>query len=75
VSAVFASLPGRWPRSAWLRETWRRAEARLRDHSHGDLPRWRAALAALPPVATHAELERAAPRLRRRPTRSGCATC
>jgi tRNA (mo5U34)-methyltransferase len=61
VTAWFASLPGRWPRSAWLRETWRRAEARMRDHPHGDLPRWRAALEALPAVATRAELDRPAP--------------
>jgi len=63
VSGWFAGLPGRWPDSAWLRETWRRAEARLRDPSHGDLPRWRAALAALPAVAPSADLDRAAPRL------------
>ena len=37
------------------------AEWRLREHPHGDLPRWRAALAALPAVATRAELDRPAP--------------
>ncbi len=63
MSGAFASLPARWPESAWLRETWRRAEARLRDHPHGDLPRWRAALEALPDVATSAALDRPAPRL------------
>lgn len=59
----FASLPGRWPQSDWLRQIWQRGEARLRDHPHGDLPRWRAALEALPAVATRADLDRAAPRL------------
>jgi len=61
VSDWFAGLPARWPRSAWLAEAWRRAEARMRDPSHGDLPRWQAALAALPEVAQRAVLDRAAP--------------
>ncbi|MEJ2382824.1 MAG: tRNA 5-methoxyuridine(34)/uridine 5-oxyacetic acid(34) synthase CmoB [Xanthomonadales bacterium] len=59
----FAGLPGRWPQSAWLEAVWRRAEARLREHPHGDLPRWRAALDALPVVAPRAETDRPAPRL------------
>jgi tRNA (mo5U34)-methyltransferase len=63
VSAWFAGLPGRWPQSAWLREVWRRAGRRLDDHPHGDLPRWQAALEALPAVATEADPDRQAPRL------------
>jgi tRNA (mo5U34)-methyltransferase len=63
MSDTFASLPGRWPRNTWLREVWRRAEARLRDNPHGDLPRWSAVLEALPAVASGADLDRPAPRL------------
>jgi tRNA (mo5U34)-methyltransferase len=61
LNGVYASLPGRWPRSAWLAEACRRAERRLGDHPHGDLRRWRAALAALPAVAPRVVLDRPAP--------------
>jgi tRNA (mo5U34)-methyltransferase len=63
LSDGYASLPGRWPQSGWLHTVWRRAETRLREHPHGDLPRWRAALDALPAVAEYADLDRPAPRL------------
>jgi len=40
-----------------------RAERALDSHPHGDLPRWRAALRALPPVHCRMEIDRPAPRL------------
>ena len=58
---VFRSLLAHDPGPGWLREACQMAERRLREHPHGDLPRWRAALAALPDVATRAQLDRAAP--------------
>lgn len=58
---VFRSLLAHDPGPGWLREVCQMAERRLREHPHGDLPRWRAALAALPDVATRAELDRPAP--------------
>ena len=48
MSGDFASLTDYWPESDWLHETWQRAERRMREHPHGDLPRWRAALDELP---------------------------
>ena len=58
---VYERLPAGWPGSEWLAELARVAEARLKGHPHGDLPRWRAALAALPGVKTAADLDRDAP--------------
>jgi tRNA (mo5U34)-methyltransferase len=63
VDSPYASLPPRWPDNAWLATVCERAERRLARHPHGDLPRWRAALNALPGVATSAELDRDAPEL------------
>lgn len=60
---AFSSLPGQWPQSSWLHALWQRAEQRLRDHTHGDLPRWRRALEQLPPVSPLCELDRPAPLL------------
>ena len=60
---VYDSLPDSWPGNEWLAELARRAERRLAAHPHGDLPRWRAALAALPGVAPAADLDRDTPRL------------
>jgi tRNA (mo5U34)-methyltransferase len=59
----YESLPGRWPANDWLEALTARAQRRLEAHRHGDLPRWRAALAALPVVRTAADLDQAAPRL------------
>lgn len=59
----YAGLPARWPDSPWIAAVSARAEQRLRLHSHGDLPRWRTALQALPRVTTAAALDRAAPEL------------
>lgn len=63
--APYDSLTRRWRQSAWLAEACDLAHRRLRHHSHGDLPRWRAILENLPSVETCAELDRAAPRLGR----------
>ena len=58
---VYERLPTCWPGNEWLAELARLAETRLASHPHGDLPRWRAALAALPGVKPGADLDRAAP--------------
>jgi tRNA (mo5U34)-methyltransferase len=63
VDSPYATLPPRWPASAWLAIACERAEQLLAGHSHGDLPRWRAALDALPRVATRAALDRDVPEL------------
>jgi tRNA (mo5U34)-methyltransferase len=60
---VYARLPACWSENAWLAELARLAEARLATHPHGDLPRWRAALAALPTVEQRAVLDRDTPSL------------
>ncbi len=59
----FASLPGRWPESDWLHETWQLSEQRMRDHPHGDLPKWSAALKGLPAVSKEMTADTAAPLL------------
>jgi tRNA (mo5U34)-methyltransferase len=63
VNGDFSSLPGRWPQSAWLRETWRLAEQRMREHPHGDLPRWRAVVEKLPAVEQGLQADIPAPSL------------
>lgn len=63
METVYARLPECWPGNPWLEELARIADRRLATHPHGDLPRWRAALDALPPVAARAVLDRPAPRL------------
>jgi tRNA (mo5U34)-methyltransferase len=60
---VYERLAACWPESEWLTELARLGEARLAAHAHGDLPRWRAALAALPGVKPGAALDRDAPLL------------
>ena len=57
MGAVYQSLAEHWPDSDWIRQVSEQAEHRLRDHSHGDLPRWRAALAALPRVSNVCDLD------------------
>lgn len=59
----FSSLSGRWPESDWIAELGRIAEECWRDHPHGDLPRWRATVEALPTTEPLADLDRVAPRL------------
>ncbi len=46
-----------------MQELCNRAEQRLRHHEHGDLPRWREALHALPVTAPRMEANLPAPRL------------
>lgn len=58
---VYDKLPGCWPGNDWLSGLARLAETRLARHPHGDLPRWRAALEALPSVRPLAILDRDAP--------------
>jgi len=63
MSDPYNGLPSRWPESAWLALTAQDAARRLHGHRHGDLPRWRAALARLPPVPTAATLDTPTPTL------------
>ena len=60
---MFGSLVARWAKNEWLAEACRLAETKLRQHPHGDLPRWRAALSSLPVVETSANLDRPTPEL------------
>ena len=63
MAGVFDSLPGHWPESDWLAALARLAGKRMREHPHGDLPRWLAAVDALPDVRQAANLDLAAPEL------------
>ena len=63
MSGVYDGLLSCWPDSGWLAETVRHAERRLQENPHGDLPRWRRALACLPRVQTRANLDGPAPSL------------
>ena len=63
MAGAFDSLPGHWPDSDWLAELARLAGKRMREHPHGDLPRWLAAVDALPDVRQTANLDLAAPEL------------
>lgn len=56
-------MPQCWPGSAWCKTAAAQAEEALRAHPHGDLPRWRSALEALPPCEPVAVLDRDAPEL------------
>ncbi len=47
----------------WLQAACDLAEAKLEEHPHGDLKRWRMALGRLPPVQPAAVLDEAIPRL------------
>lgn len=49
---AYTDLRRAWPENAWLQILCDRAAERLASHEHGDLPRWRAALEALPDQAT-----------------------
>lgn len=59
--AAFADLRQAWPDSAWLQTLADRGESALDDHSHGDLPRWMAALQTLPEVAACTQADQSAP--------------
>jgi len=62
-NTLYGSLLSRWKSSKWLSEVCTLAETKLRDHQHGDLPRWWAALDALPQSRAGASLDRPAPEL------------
>ncbi|MGK2927090.1 MAG: tRNA 5-methoxyuridine(34)/uridine 5-oxyacetic acid(34) synthase CmoB [Lysobacterales bacterium] len=57
----YASLPASWPDSDWIATVAEQGWERLSRHPHGDLPRWLAAVQALPRVAAAASLDLAAP--------------
>jgi tRNA (mo5U34)-methyltransferase len=63
VSRLFDSLAARWPKNKWLAEVCALAGANLREHPHGDLPRWRSTLAGLPEVQPSAKLDSPTPEL------------
>ncbi len=58
-----AALGAEHRTDAWTRALCQAALERWRQAPHGDLPRWRAALAALPDTPTQADTGRPAPRL------------
>lgn len=62
---AFRSLISRQPKNPWLGQVCELADRRFQEHRHGDLPRWREALAGLPAVRPSAELDRPAPILGR----------
>jgi tRNA (mo5U34)-methyltransferase len=61
MDGAYRTLSSQWPASAWLARLSERARQRLCDHNHGDLPRWRQALAALPRTGPAAWLDRPDP--------------
>ncbi len=63
IHRVYTDLASAWPESDWLRTVSHLAEQRLATHEHGDLPRWRDAIAALPAVAQCMQADRAEPGL------------
>jgi tRNA (mo5U34)-methyltransferase len=63
MAALYKKLLSRWPGNKWLESLTTLAESRMKEHPHGDLPRWRAAVEALPSVSNHVELNSPAPAL------------
>lgn len=59
----YADLRPLWPDSGWLQTLCDRAEQRLAHHKHGDSPRWKAALRALPRVEALIRAGQSAPEL------------
>lgn len=59
----YSELRQAWPESDWLQTLCDRAEKTLQQHPHGDLPRWQAALQALPVVKTRMQADQSAPQL------------
>ncbi|HKX57717.1 MAG TPA: tRNA 5-methoxyuridine(34)/uridine 5-oxyacetic acid(34) synthase CmoB, partial [Xanthomonadales bacterium] len=58
---LYTDLRLAWPESAWLQALCEQAEQRLEQHEHGDLPRWRAALEALPDLAVSMQADQSEP--------------
>jgi tRNA (mo5U34)-methyltransferase len=63
VNRLYDSLRLQSPQDAWLAAVCGLAEAKLESHTHGDLPRWRAALARLPATGPAAVLDGPVPEL------------
>jgi tRNA (mo5U34)-methyltransferase len=63
VNRLYDSLRSQSPQDAWLAAVCGLAEAKLESHTHGDLPRWRAALARLPATGPAAVLDGPVPEL------------
>lgn len=63
VSPLFESFQENSKGCDWMEAVGHLAETRWREHPHGDLPRWRAALAGLPEVTGLARLDQAMPDL------------
>jgi len=63
VNRLYDSLRAQLPQDDWLARVCGLAETRLERHPHGDLPRWRAALARLPATRPAAVLEATVPEL------------
>lgn len=61
--SAYAELRQAWLESAWLQALCDKAEAIFLQNPHGDLPRWQAALEALPRVGALMEADTPAPRL------------
>jgi tRNA (mo5U34)-methyltransferase len=61
MNGLFEPLAARWPESRWLASACELAEAKWREHPHGDLPRWLAALGQLPEVERRDRLDCPAP--------------
>lgn len=62
LQSTYADLRRAWPENGWLQALCDRAEQRLEHHDHGDLPRWLAALEALPDQPVSMQADRPAPR-------------
>ncbi len=60
---MYASLQNRWPDNRWLTAVCDLAKFKLRNHPHGDLEKWRTALAALPATQHSVALNGSAPEL------------
>ena len=60
---LYDALKNTWPQSDWLAEVCSLADSKWRKHPHGDLPRWKNALAGLAPASHHARLDCPAPEL------------
>ena len=58
---MYESLQKQWPDNHWLTALCDLAEVRLRHHPHGDLAKWRIALATLPATQHAATLSGPAP--------------
>jgi tRNA (mo5U34)-methyltransferase len=63
VNRFLDSLRAQSPQDAWLAVVCGLAEEKLEGHPHGDLPRWRAALARLPATRPAAILDSPVPEL------------